>query len=123
MFIATVREKTDTIKICIHTSADGLAGIPVDEYASTLLEMVVEAYPHAFVEVTVDERSNCASRVSVIAINGVNLPTREEMDVEARVLEMTKNEAFEACCSRSLEAEERIAEQRESIARGMRGAS
>lgn len=100
MIVNTVREKTATLKIVVSTSADGLAGIPVDEYADTLLEMVVEEYPHAYVEIRVDERSTSGSRVIVAAINGVDLPTREEIDVEERVLEMTKHGAFEACCSR-----------------------
>ena len=125
MFISTVREKTDRIKVAVITSTDGLAGISAEKFSETLLDMIVDAFPLAFVVIDIDELMPVPSRVIVTELRADVEPS-ELRAAEERVLEMVRHEAFEACCEASTatdDPEERAAEQAESIARGMRGAS
>lgn len=98
MLISTRLELTDTVRIRITTSADGLAGIPIETYADTLLEMVVAHRSDAHVEVEVDERTDGPTKVRLSGLRGYEMTIREEMDLEEAVLEMARHSAFERCC-------------------------
>lgn len=98
---STILETTDTIKISIRTSADGLAGIPAQEYVDKVIDMVIDAFPMAFVELDIDERISVSTRVTVSALGEHELSSRDEISTEERVLEIVRHQAFDACCNTS----------------------
>ena len=99
MHLYTKPSSDDTTLIRIRTSADGLAGIPAEEYGDKILDMLIEAYPNARVDLEIDERSDCRSQVWVSGIPSTEqLEPAVEREMEERALDIVKHEAFEACC-------------------------